>query len=176
MPRELTIRLGSAERGHVRVTVCEPVGTRDPHDYDWVPATIEVGSGAFSGAYDATLRADDFFRFRDALRPLYESLEGRATFETLEHQLRIVVDGDGKGHFHATCEARDDASFGNRLVFRSDGPARNPPRPRTSADRGDGRALDGRARLRLHDPLRLPAELQALSAMKRSDAFGVTSR
>ncbi len=38
----------------------------------------------------------------------------------MEGWLRIDVEGDGKGHFHATCEAMDRAGTGNRLRFAVD--------------------------------------------------------
>ena len=56
-------------------------------------------------------------QFRDALRPLNDSLNGQAKFETLEHWLAVDVQGDNRGHFTARCEARDQAGVGNTLSF-----------------------------------------------------------
>lgn len=35
----------------------------------------------------------------------------------MEDWLRIDIDGDGKGHFRAVCEATDMPGTGNRLTF-----------------------------------------------------------
>ncbi len=64
------------------------------------------------------LRTEEFVRFRDELQPLYERLSGRAVFETMEGWLRIEINGDGKGQFHAACEAVDQPGVGNRLAFK----------------------------------------------------------
>ena len=93
------------------------------HDYwdgNWVYAMIEIAAGAFGGQFEAMLRAEEFARFRDELCPLYQNLIGTATFDTREGWLRLNVEGDGKGHFHAKCEAHDYPGTGNRLAFGID--------------------------------------------------------
>jgi hypothetical protein len=114
--------VGSSNREHV---IVRPSRRQYPEaeDYDdgnWVDATIDIAAGAFRGTFEATLRAEDFVRFRDQLRPLYENLAGKATFETMEGWLRINVQGNGKGHFHAACEAIEQPGLGNRLTFKID--------------------------------------------------------
>jgi hypothetical protein len=89
----------------------------DYWDDNWVDATITIAAGAFRGEIEAQLRAEDFVRFRDELRPLHERFVGRAKFETTEEWLSIDVVGDGKGHFRADCVAVDMPGTGNRLTF-----------------------------------------------------------
>jgi hypothetical protein len=118
----LSFRVGSSNRAHVivRPSRREYPEAQDYYDGNWVYTTIEIAAGAFRGRFEAMLRAEEFVRFRDELRPLYESLSGRATFDTMEGWLRIDVQGDGKGHFHAACEAIDQPGLDNRLTFKID--------------------------------------------------------
>jgi hypothetical protein len=118
----LSFRIGSSNREHVvvRLSRRERPEATDVDDANWVYATIEIAAGAFRGEVDATLRAEDFARFRDELRPLYTDLAGRAKFDTMEEWLSIDVVGDGKGHFHAECAAVDHPGTGNRLAFAID--------------------------------------------------------
>lgn len=118
----LSFRVGSSNREHVivRPSRREYPEAEDSDDGNWVYATIEIAAGAFRGTFEAMLRAEEFVRFRDELRPLYERLSGKATFDTMEGWLRIDVQGDGKGHFHAACEAIDQPGLGNPLTFKID--------------------------------------------------------
>jgi hypothetical protein len=118
----LSFRIGQANRAHV--IVC-PSRRERPHatdywDGNWVEAGIEIAAGSFSGSFPAALRADEFVQFRDQLRPLYEKLTGRAVFDPMEPWLRIEVEGDGKGRFHAACKAFDRLGTGNALTFTID--------------------------------------------------------
>lgn len=90
---------------------------QDYWDGNWLDAEITLRVGAFRGAYEAQLRTDDFSRFRDALRRLYDELTGDAAFLSLEQWLRLRLVGDGRGHIAVTCDAMDAAGLGNRLTF-----------------------------------------------------------
>lgn len=118
----MSLRVGASHREHVivRPTRRENPEATDADDGNWICATIEIAAGAFRGSFEANLRAEDFVLFRDALRPLYERLDGGATFDTMEGWLSIAVRGDGKGDFHAACEAVDRPGLGNRLTFAID--------------------------------------------------------
>jgi hypothetical protein len=118
----LFFRVGASNREHVIVRPSRRVHpeSEDPDDGNWVYVTIEVAAGSFRGKFEAMLRAEEFVRFRDELRPLYEHLSGKATFDTMEGCLRIDVQGDGKGHFRAACQAIDPPGLGNRLTFQID--------------------------------------------------------
>jgi hypothetical protein len=80
-------------------------------------ATIRIRAGAFRGEYEALIRTDELASFRDQLGTLHAALNGSATFETMEHWLRVDIQGDGRGHFLAKCEARDQPAIGNTLRF-----------------------------------------------------------
>jgi hypothetical protein len=115
-------RIGASNREHVIVRPSRraiPDAT-DYWDGNWVDATIAVAAGCFRGEIESALRAEDFVRFRDQLRPLHTTLTGHATFDTIEHWLRIDVEADGKGHLRAKCVAVDQPGMGNRLAFAID--------------------------------------------------------
>ena len=118
----LSFRVGSSnrERVIVRPSRREYPEAEDCDEGNWVYATLEIAAGAFRGTFEGCSRAEEFARFRDELRPLYERLSGKATFDTMEGGLRIDVQGDGKGHSHAACEAIDQPGMGNRLTFKID--------------------------------------------------------
>jgi hypothetical protein len=118
----LAFRIGGSNRAHVIVSPSrrEWPGATDYWDGNWVYATVTVVAGLFRGSFEAQLRAEEFLRFRDQLRPLYEKLTGRAVFDPMEPWLRIEVEGDGKGHFHASCKADDQPGIGNKLAFGID--------------------------------------------------------
>lgn len=92
----------------------------DYWDGNWVYATISIVAGGVRAEFEAQLRTEEFLRFRDELRPLHDSLVGRAKFDTMEELLSINIAGDGKGHFHADCVAVDMPGTGNRLTFGID--------------------------------------------------------
>ena len=111
--------VGRPSSDFLRVSVGER-GEGAPDDYwdgNWVRAKIDLRAGGFRGSFGASLRAEELRAFRDAVAGLRSDLEGTARFETMEGQLAIELRGDGRGHFTAECEARDDAGAGNRLLF-----------------------------------------------------------
>ncbi|MES1184622.1 MAG: hypothetical protein ABUL60_12485 [Myxococcales bacterium] len=109
-----------ADRGEqlsIHVTRRESPEASDYWDGNWVCATIRIRAGAFRGEYEALLRANELASFRDQLGMLHDAINGSATFETMEHWLRVDIQGDGRGHFLAKCEARDQPGIGNTLRF-----------------------------------------------------------
>jgi hypothetical protein len=111
--------IGSVKSEHLLVepTRWEFPDNNDYWDGNWLNAAVTIAAGAFRGSYEALLRTDEFVRFRDTLRTLYEKLGGTAAFDSMEEWLVIHVEGDGRGHFTAKCEARDTPGRGNKLTF-----------------------------------------------------------
>ena len=89
----------------------------DYWDGNWVETTVVVAAGAFRGEFRAALRVEDFARFRDEVRVLYESLAGHARFGTMEEWIAVEIEGDGKGLLRAECSVLDEPGIGNRLTF-----------------------------------------------------------
>lgn len=116
----LFFRIGSSVSHHLTVTpLYRPhENSQDYWDGNWLESKIDIRVGGFSGHLRASLRADEFQRFKDQLAKLYTELKGTAKFTALEHWLTIQVKGDGLGHFEAECQAMDGAGTGNLLEFR----------------------------------------------------------
>lgn len=112
----ITITLGIDSGDHVIITVNE----RPYENGDWLASNIDVVAGAFSGSVSATLVTVDFPRFRRELETLYQSLDGTATFNTIERQLEIVCTGNGLGGIAVTGTVQDRAGDGNELRFGFD--------------------------------------------------------
>ena len=112
----LTIKLGVDAGDHVDITIN---GRPDEKD-DWLDATIHVVAGAFSGCASALLVTCDFPRFRHELESLHHSLNGTATFATIERQLKIECTGNGRGGIEVTGTVEDRVVDGNALRFRFD--------------------------------------------------------
>ena len=116
---DMVLLIGSSDSEFLRV---RPIVRAHPDaddywDGNWLNTDIELAAGAFRAQYVACLRVDELVRFRDQLAALYETLDGQADFDSMEHWLSISVKGDGKGHFNVDCQARDDAGMGNTLKF-----------------------------------------------------------
>jgi hypothetical protein len=93
---------------------------QDEWDGNWVNSQILIRVGGFNGNIMASLRTDEFIRFKEELSKLYSTLKGQASFSSMEHWLTIHVEGDGLGHFEADCVAMDEVGIGNRLQFGLD--------------------------------------------------------
>lgn len=87
-------------------------------DGNWLNVRISIRTRGFSGDYKAELRNVDFLEFQKELDNLYNKLNGFAEFHCLEDYLRIMIKGDGMGHFTADCTATDSPGiYGHLLKF-----------------------------------------------------------
>lgn len=116
---ESSVVIGDPRAAHLRLQPIQrerPVN-RESHDGNWLITEVRIQAGGFRGAFRANLHLEEFDSFRDSLERLYGRLEGRSVFASREGWLRVVVEGDGRGHLEARCEATDDPAIGNRLSF-----------------------------------------------------------
>jgi hypothetical protein len=90
----------------------------DGWDANWVACEVEIVAGGFRGAFRADLRSEEFRLFLDELDALSRTLEGTASFSTMEGQIAVSLAGDGKGHVRVQGEAADTPVGDNRLQFR----------------------------------------------------------
>lgn len=114
-----TIVIGAEGSEHIAIAVTrrEFPESADYWDGNWVYATVRIRVGAFRGEYEAQLRTDELAQLRSGLVRLHAELSGNASLESMEEWLRITIEGDGRGHFIARCEARDQPGIGNMLRF-----------------------------------------------------------
>ena len=89
----------------------------DDSGYEWLPASVEIRAGAFSGHVDLSLLYSDLVRFHEQLDPLYRKLLGNAQFRTLEGQVEFDVSVDRTGHVEVKGALMDMAGVGNTLNF-----------------------------------------------------------
>ncbi len=110
---------GQSENERIEVNVFgyerAPVG--EYWDDNWLNVEISVQAGGFCGKAAATIITGEWERFLYELRPLYEKLNGKAEFATVEGQLGLKLSGDGKGHNELHGQAADQPGIGNRLHF-----------------------------------------------------------
>ncbi len=111
--------LGGKEHERIEVDVAgyerEPVG--EFYSDNLLPVTVSVKVGGFFGRFTAEFMSGDFSSFLTQLNDLYDTLSGTAEFNTIEGQLFLVAEGDGKGHIDVHGEARDGVGTGNQLLF-----------------------------------------------------------
>jgi hypothetical protein len=111
------VLIGSAASDHllIRAERRENSNSTDFLDGNWINCRVEVRSGAFAGAIDASLRAEAFASFRDQLRELTKTLKGNASFIPMEPWVTINLKGDCRHELEALCLVRDQLSGGNVL-------------------------------------------------------------
>ncbi len=87
------------------------------YDDNWLAVEIRVRVGGFHGKAQAAILTSELVSFALELHPLFETLKGSAEFKTMEEQLSLRLEGDGRGHIELTGEVEDRAGIGNRLHF-----------------------------------------------------------
>ncbi|HAO99567.1 MAG TPA: hypothetical protein DCQ83_05935 [Fibrobacteres bacterium] len=110
---------GHAEKERIEVDVqsYEREATGEYYDDNWLTVEIRIQAGGFHGKMSASFITNELITFLSALRPLYQSLNGTARFDTLEEQLSLKLTGDGRGHFELSGEVSDQPGIGNSLRF-----------------------------------------------------------
>lgn len=114
-----SLAFGGEEYERVEVEVHgyerSPVG--EFYDDNWVRVSVRVSVGAFKGKFPAAFLTSDFAEFRGQLQKLSHSLEGVASFSTLEGQLSLELTGNGRGGIFLKGVAIDVPGTGSRLEF-----------------------------------------------------------
>ena len=105
------------ERIEVEVLGYERAPVGEYWDDNWLRAEIQVVAGEFRGKATAAFITSDLPKFLSELRPLFETLKGKAEFSTIEEQLKLQLVGDGNGHIELTGEIADQPGIGNRPLF-----------------------------------------------------------
>jgi hypothetical protein len=115
----MTFSFGHSDQERIDVEVLgyerAPVG--EYWDDNWLSVEIRVWAGGFRGKASASIITSELTKFLSEVRPLHQTLCGVAEFITMEEQLRLRLEGDGKGHIELHGEVADQAGIGNRLHF-----------------------------------------------------------
>ena len=109
--------VGGQKTNYVEVWVVSRSPEPDYWDGNWLSCKVRVAAGGFGGRYVANLRTEELERFHSEIQALYESLIGIAHLQTMKEQLKLELEGDGRGHIRCRGEARDVAGTGNLLRF-----------------------------------------------------------
>jgi len=115
----MQVNIPGDDGGQVSIEVSgrEHAGAEDYWDGNWLSCRVSLRAGGFRGAFNASLRVEEFVRLRDGVRVCMTDLSGTFVFETMEEQLSITARGDGRGHFTAKCWAGDAPGIENELAF-----------------------------------------------------------
>jgi hypothetical protein len=116
------VLIGDAAAQHVliRPLARSHPGLFDHLDGNWIDCEVQVAVGGFRGQFRADLRTEEFAAFLTEVLALHGTLEGVATFTTMEGQLDLTLTGDGKGHVHVQGTAVDEPETRNQLEFGFD--------------------------------------------------------
>ncbi|MGF7081800.1 WapI family immunity protein [Mucilaginibacter sp. UYCu711] len=91
--------------------------SKNVYDKNWISSKIILRSGPFAATFAAEFMAVDFEKFKKELEYLYDHLDSSATFNGLERNLEIQIQGDGIGHLKAICNASDEPGYGRNFKF-----------------------------------------------------------
>jgi hypothetical protein len=113
------VLIGDVEAEHVMIRPLfrSQADLFDVRDGNWIDCEVQVAAGGFRGNFRADLRSEEFQGLSAELDALNQTLEGTATFSTLDGQLALTLTGDSAGRVRVTGEAVDAAEHGNRLHF-----------------------------------------------------------
>ena len=115
--KTVTIRSDNGNRLSVNVIGYERTPNGDFHDSNWIMANIEFAIGAFSGNYNICMLTYEYVSFRDQLKNLYDTLKGFAELDTMEGQIKLTYNGNGRGGIKIEGTLKDRAGDGNKLSF-----------------------------------------------------------
>jgi hypothetical protein len=116
------IVIGDVRAQHVliRAVSRSNPGLFDYRDANWIVCEVEIAAGGFHGRFSADLRSEEFHAFLDQILELERTVDGAATFATMEGQVALSLTGVSDGGVRVAGEAVDSAGDGNRLTFGFD--------------------------------------------------------
>lgn len=117
---EVLIGDAGAQYVLIRPVARSSPGLFDYWDGNWIVCEVEIAAGGFRGRFDADLRSEEFHAFMEQIAELDRTVDGAATFSTMEGQLMLTLSADGQGHITVAGQALDLAGSPNRLNFRFD--------------------------------------------------------
>jgi hypothetical protein len=109
--------IGYPEKERIELRLIVTPANPITEGYDWIKALVCVELGSFKGEVQIQMCVSDMVRFKEQLEPLYQKLEGKAEFKTIEDQLYIQVEAEKLGHIQVTGYLLDNLSLGNKLDF-----------------------------------------------------------
>jgi hypothetical protein len=114
---ELVIGDENGQRVVIRALSRNHPALFDYWDGNWVDCELDIAAGSFRGAFRADLRSEEFQAFLEEAEGLSRTLDGAASFSTMEGQIAFSLAGDASGHIRVQGEAVDTPGGDNRLQF-----------------------------------------------------------
>ena len=114
---EILIGDSSGQHVLIRPLFRSQPGLFDVRDGNWIDCELEIVAGSFRGGFRADLRSEEFQTFLEEVEGVTRTLDGTASFTTMEGQIALSLSSDGKGHVRVTGDAIDAPGIGNRLQF-----------------------------------------------------------
>jgi hypothetical protein len=111
--------MGSVDRGIIlTVRRRQHLGHVDYWDGNWLLVEVKVRIGAWHADYEASIRSDDFARFRQGLDVIATSEAGSAVLMSMDGYLDVEVTTDGRGPVSVKGTATDEPGMGANLEFQ----------------------------------------------------------
>ena len=101
--------LGPTELHRVQIDVLSyehPADSSDRYDRNWLRAEAFVHIESFSATQPLSILTWDLTSFLKPMEKLHKTLKGKASFETRENQIELVLNGDGLGKIGLTTAPR----------------------------------------------------------------------
>jgi hypothetical protein len=114
---EIVIGDVGAQHVLIRPVARSSPGLFDNWDANGLICEVELAAGGFRAAFSADMRSEEFQAFMDQILELERTVDGAATFATIEGQVALSLSADSNGRVRVAGEALDSPGDGNRLTF-----------------------------------------------------------
>jgi hypothetical protein len=117
---EIVIGDAGAQHILIRPIARSSPGLFDNWDANGLVCEVALAAGGFRAAFSADMRSEDFHVFMDQILELERTVDGAATFATIEGQVALSLSADSSGRIRVAGEALDSPGDGNQLTFHFD--------------------------------------------------------
>jgi hypothetical protein len=91
MTEPIDIQFGQSGHGPLLIRVLGRAYPDDLYSRDWLTTQVDIELDGFSAHVEDAVQISELYQFYVELETLYQSLQGMASFETLEHWLQLTV-------------------------------------------------------------------------------------
>jgi hypothetical protein len=102
MTEPIDIQFGQSNNDPLMIRVLGQAYPDDPYSRDWLRVLIDTERDGFSAHIEDTLQIGEIYQFYVQLEALYQSLQGTASLETMEHWLQLTVTAGKLGQIYVS--------------------------------------------------------------------------
>lgn len=84
---------------------------------EWTYADAEIRCGPWEGRIKVAFYSDELARFADAIRTLYQNLNGKAELHPFDSPFLLILTGNGRGGVAVDGHAQSDFDTDTKLHF-----------------------------------------------------------